>query len=160
MRIAGSTRFVILSIVNEHNLSFAVYNRNCNVYRIRQLGLYLEERNTSQLHQYLFLCIGYLCSTAVNIKFLCMYSLFKALHGKAPRYLEEPITIYQPTRALRSEKQSLLKSPSDAQTRTYSDRRFDTAAATLWNNLPNSLRNIQSVDLKTHLFRQAYRDYL
>jgi hypothetical protein len=47
---------------------------------------------------------------------------------------------------------------------TYDDRWFDTAAATLWNNLPNSLRNIQSVDsfkkdLKTHLFRQAYGDY-
>jgi hypothetical protein len=94
-----------------------------------------------------------------------MYSLFKALHGKAPRYLEELITIYQPTRALRSENQSLLKPPSDVQTRTYGDIRFDTAAATLWNNLSNSLRNIQSVDsfkkdLKTLLFRQAYRDYL
>ena len=78
---------------------------------------------------------------------------------KVYRYLEELITIDQPTRALRSEKQSLLKSPSDAQTRTYSDRRFDTVAATLWNNLPNSLRNIQSVDsfkrdLKTHLGRR------
>ena len=88
-----------------------------------------------------------------------MYSLFKALHGKAPRYLEEPITIYQPTRALRSENQSMLKPPSDARTRTYGDRWFDTAAATLWNNLPNSLRNIQSVDsfkkdLKTLLFKQ------
>jgi hypothetical protein len=41
---------------------------------------------------------------------------------------------------------SLLKPPSDARTRTYGDRRFDTAAATLWHNLPNSLRNIQSVD--------------
>jgi hypothetical protein len=60
-----------------------------------------------------------------------MYSLFKALHGKAPRYLEELITIYQPTRALRSENQSLLKPPSDVQTRTYGDIRFDTAAATL-----------------------------
>jgi hypothetical protein len=91
--------------------------------------------------------------------------LSKVLHGKAPRYLEELITIYQPTRALRSENQSLIKPPSDARTRTYSDRQFDTAAATLWNNLPNSLRNIQSVDsfkkdLKKHLFRQAYRDYL
>jgi hypothetical protein len=91
--------------------------------------------------------------------------VFKALHGKAPRYLEELITIYQPTRALRSENQSLLKPPSDERTRTYGDRQFDTAAATMWNNLPNSLRNILSVDsfkkdLKTHLFRQAYWDYL
>ena len=80
-------------------------------------------------------------------------------------YLEELVTIYQPTRALRSENQSLLKPPSDARTQTYGDRRFDTAAATLWHNLPNSLRNIQSVDsfkkdLTTHLFRQAYGDYL
>ena len=57
--------------------------------------------------------------------------VFKALHGKAPIYLEELITIYQPTWALRSENQSLLKPPSDAQTRTCDDRRFDTAAATL-----------------------------
>ena len=79
--------------------------------------------------------------------------------------IEELITIYQPTRALRSENQLLLKPPSDARTRTYGDRWFDTAAATLWNNLPNSLRNIQSVDsskrdLKTHLFRQTHGDYL
>ena len=99
-------------------------------------------------------------------KYKILMYVFKALHGKAPRYLEELfLTIYQPTRALRSENQSLLKPPSDALTRTYGDRRLDTAAATLWNNLPNSLRNIQSVDsfkkdLKTLLFRQAYRDYL
>jgi hypothetical protein len=119
------------------------------VYRIQQLGLYLEERNTSQLHQFLFLCIGYLCSTI-------LMHVFNALHGKAARYLEELITIHQPTRALRSENQSMLKPPSDARIRTYGDRRFDTAAARLWNNLPNSLRNFQSVDsfkrdLKTHL---------
>ena len=82
--------------------------------------------------------------------------VFNALHGKAARYLEELITIHQPTRALRSENQSMLKPHSDARIRTYGDRRFDTAAARLWNNLPNSLRNIQSVDsfkrdLKTHL---------
>ena len=85
--------------------------------------------------------------------------VFKAPHGKAPIYLEERITIYQRTRTLRSENQSMLKPPSDARTRTYGDRRFDTAAATLWNNLPNSLRNIQYVDsfkrdLKTHLGRR------
>jgi hypothetical protein len=91
--------------------------------------------------------------------------LSKVLHGKAPRYLEEHITIYQPTRALRSENQSLIKPPSDARTRTYGDRRVDTPDATLWNNLSNSPRSIQSVDsfkkdLKTHLFRLAHGDYL
>ena len=69
------------------------------------------------------------------VQYRCQYKtpmyVFKALHGKAPIYLEELITIYQPTRALRSENQSLLKPPSDAQTRTCGDRRFDTAAATL-----------------------------
>ena len=65
------------------------------------------------------------------VQYRCQYKIlmyaFKALHGKAPRYLEELTTIYKPTRA---------------RTRTYGDRRFDTAAATLWNNLPNPLRDI------------------
>jgi hypothetical protein len=62
------------------------------------------------------------------VQYRCKYNIlmyvFKALHGKAPRNLEELITIYQPTRALRSENQSLIKPPSYARTRTYGDRRL------------------------------------
>jgi hypothetical protein len=43
----------------------------------------------------------------------------------------------------------------------YGERRFDVAAVTLWNSLPASLRNEQSLEafkkeLKTHLFKIAF----
>ena len=63
-------------------------------------------------------------------------------------------------RSLRSESAFLLQVPV-IRTKTYGERRFDKAAATLWNALPINLRLAKSVDsfkhgLKTHLYRQAF----
>ena len=103
------------------------------------------------------------------VQYRCQYKLllyvFKAQHGKAPSYLQELITPYKPKRALRSENSMLLQIPNDARTKSYGERRFDKAAPTLWNSLPYSLRNVNSVDvfkreLKTHLFKIAFSDYI
>ena len=45
------------------------------------------------------------------------------------------------------------------------ERRFDKAVPTLWNSLPLSLRNVNSMDvfkreLKTHFFRIAFKNFL
>jgi hypothetical protein len=50
----------------------------------------------------------------------------------------------------------LVHPPNDVRTKSYGERRFDKAAPTLWNSLPLSLRNVNSLDvfkreLKTHL---------
>ena len=103
------------------------------------------------------------------VHYRCQYKLivyvYKALHDKAPSYLQELVTPYQPKRNLRSENSRLLQIPNNARTKTYGERRFDKAAPTLWNSLPLSLRNVNSLDvfkrdLKTHLFRVAFKDHL
>jgi hypothetical protein len=98
-------------------------------------------------------------------KFRCQYKLllyvFKALHGLAPSYLGELIHFYKPARSLRSQSAALIEMPKNARTKIYGERRFDVASGTLWNSLPASLRNEQSLEafkkgLKTHLFEIAF----
>jgi hypothetical protein len=95
--------------------------------------------------------------------FKLLFYVFKSLHGKAPTYLEELIVPYTPGRSLRSENEGLLQQPRDIRTKAYSERRFDWAGATLWNDLPSHLRKEQSLPLfkkglRTHVFRQASCD--
>lgn len=99
------------------------------------------------------------------VQYRCEYKLllyvFKALHGNAPVYLQELIKLYRPARTLRSENSRLLCVPTNSRTKRYGDRRFDKAGSYLWNNLPSSLRNEQSINvfkknLKTHLFKKAF----
>ena len=71
--------------------------------------------------------------------------------------LEELVNIYKPARSLRSESNTTFVT-SIVRTKSYGERRFDKAAASLWNDLPNELRNVQSVNvfkkkLKTHFFQ-------
>jgi hypothetical protein len=105
----------------------------------------------------------------ISLHCRCQYKLliyvYKAQHGKAPSYLQELITPYKPNRAFRSENSMLLHPLNDVQTKSYDERRFDKAAPTLWNSLPLSLRNVNSLDvfkreLKTHLFRIAFKNFL
>jgi hypothetical protein len=53
---------------------------------------------------------------------------------------EELIVPYSPGRSLRSENDGLLQQPRDVRTKTYRERRFDRAGATLWNDLSIYLR--------------------
>ncbi|XP_071153751.1 uncharacterized protein [Mytilus edulis] len=102
------------------------------------------------------------------VTYRCQYKLlvyvFKALHEEAPVYLQELVEIYKPMRALISENSMILTTPR-VRTKTYGDRRFDKAAAVLWNDLPSDLRNIHCVNvfkkhLKTHLYRHAFNSSL
>ncbi|XP_071141874.1 uncharacterized protein [Mytilus edulis] len=77
--------------------------------------------------------------------FKLLLYVFKALHDKAPKYLEELIVPYAPIRTLRSENEGLIMKPRDVRTKTYGERRFDRAGATLWNDLPIHLRKEQSL---------------
>jgi hypothetical protein len=93
------------------------------------------------------------------VKFRCEYKLLvyvlKSLHGIAPVYLQNLLTVYKPTRSLRPE-HSMRIQITRVKTKSYGIRRFDMAASTLWNNLPGDLRVLDSVDIfksimKTHL---------
>ena len=71
-------------------------------------------------------------------------------------YIQELIRLYTPARNLRSSSKSLLISPS-VKTYFYGGRSFQSAAADLWNNLPESVESVNTTErfkrvLKTHLF--------
>ena len=93
-------------------------------------------------------------------KFKLLVFTYKALAGTAPAYICELVEQYTPSRTLRSSARSQLSLP---QTRTvyYGERCFRTAAATLWNKLPEHIKQAQTVQvfrkrLKTYLFREAF----
>jgi exonuclease III len=97
------------------------------------------------------------------IKYRIQYKLllltYKALHGQAPAYLQELLTITSRDRSLRSNTQCMLLAP---RTRTsYGDRSFSHGAPELWNSLPFYIKTCTSVhsfkhQLKTYLFNLAY----
>ena len=92
-----------------------------------------------------------------RIIFKLLLLTYKAQHGLAPSYLTDILTHYHPTRHLRSRNQSLLYVPR-YRTSYYGKRSFAVAGPTLWNNLPQPIRQTHSFSqfkslLKTHLFK-------
>ena len=89
---------------------------------------------------------------------------FRAMHNLAPEYIADMIVEYTPSRHLRSAESRLLRVPRHNLER-YDRRGFSVTAPRLWNDLPNSLRHIDSFEifksnLKTHLFKAAFINYL
>ena len=87
---------------------------------------------------------------------------YKALHGMAPEYICELITVRERTgMRLRSEEAIVLVVPPKPCLPSYGDRAFYIAAPVLWNALPANIRQAKTLEtfkslLKTHLFRRAY----
>ena len=99
-----------------------------------------------------------------HITFKILLLTYRALHGLAPSYLTALLTPYQPSRALRSGQQHLLRVPQTTLL-TFGDRSFAIAAPKLWNSLPCKIREAASLGafkkaLKTHLFGLAYSHLL
>ena len=93
-----------------------------------------------------------------RITFKQLTLAYSALHIEAsPQYLKDLLTVYQPSRTLRSSNQSQLSVPS---TRTkLAESAFSVAAPKLWNSLPSNIRTAPSIEsfkrlLKTYLFNQ------
>ncbi|XP_054646923.1 uncharacterized protein si:dkey-56d12.4 isoform X2 [Dunckerocampus dactyliophorus] len=85
---------------------------------------------------------------------------FKAIHGLAPAYLAELLTVRHHSRALRSSQHTTLEVPR-MKYKKWGDHAFAAFAPTLWNSLPPALRSTTNLSvfkslLKTHLFRLAY----
>ena len=86
---------------------------------------------------------------------------YKAVHGMSPIYIAENISLYNPSYNTRSSSKLLLDHTRKSSTKYYGDRAFTTAAPTLWNNLPFTVRSSPTVTvfktrLKTHLFSVKY----
>ena len=91
-----------------------------------------------------------------RIKYKILLLILQCLSGTAPSYLQELIRLYTPARNLQSSSKSILISPS-VKTYFYGGRSFQSAAADLWNNLPESVKSVNTTEifkrvLKTHLF--------
>ena len=106
---------------------------------------------TSALHTLHWLPV----KARIEYKIACL--CFHCLHSDScPSYLSELLCPYKPSRTLRSQDASLLTVPRYS-LNSFGKRSFSVLAPTLWNSLPASLRQIDSVfsfkkHLKTHLF--------
>ena len=90
-----------------------------------------------------------------------------AIHGFAPTYLRELVSIKRPGNYnLRSSSDGLLLATPTCRSRvTLGDRSFQVAAPALWNVLPREIRSITHLGifkrhLKTHLFREAFYKFI
>ena len=97
-----------------------------------------------------------------RIHFKIWLLTFKCLHGLAPKYLSGLLTVSKPSRYnLRNHMGTLLTPASVKFKVTLGDRAFKSSAPKLWNSLPLSIRNIQSLNkfkaqIKTYLFKLAF----
>ena len=90
---------------------------------------------------------------------ICLIT-FKVLHGLSPSYLFDLISVKKTRYSLRSFQAPVLNRPRTNR-KTLGDRSFAAAAPTLWNALPQEIRQCQNINvfkclLNTHLFRLAY----
>ncbi len=87
--------------------------------------------------------------------------VFKCLNDESfPVYLKELITVYTPTRTLRSADKCLLVKPK-MNLVTFGQKSFYHAAPEVWNQLPFNLRSCKVLSifkklLKTHFFKIAF----
>ena len=97
-----------------------------------------------------------------RIHFNILLFAFKAIHGIAPSYIQDLVSLKsQGAYNLRSSGGILLASPTFRTKVTLDDRSFQVAAPKLWNALPRELRDNSNLhtfksNLKTYLFMFAY----
>ena len=94
---------------------------------------------------------------SARIDFKILVLVFKVLNGLSPLYLSELLSPFVPNRNLRSKKKLLMVPKCNPE--TYGYRAFSHRAPTLWNALPDDIRQVDLLTtfkskLKTHLFRQ------
>ena len=95
-----------------------------------------------------------------RIKYKILLLTFKALHRLAPPHITEMLQPYKPSRSLRSSSKRLLTIPS-AKLKKYGCRSFSSAAPTIWNSLPEPIRNHDDISkfktyIKTFLCKEHF----
>ena len=99
-----------------------------------------------------------------RIIFKVLLITFKAIHGLAPVYISELISIRDVSLSrysLRSTNSLMLNYPALKSRKTLGGRSFSVAAPKLWNELPSDIRDLNSINkfkmaIKTYLFRQVF----
>ena len=98
-----------------------------------------------------------------RIEYKVLANTWKAVNNQAPEYLKSLIKNKESSRHLRSSNSGLLSIPKVNTGNSWGDRAFSIAGPTLWNKLPQSLRQINNYNsfkrqLKTHLFNKYYNN--
>ena len=97
-----------------------------------------------------------------RVDFKILLLTFKALHGLAPKYICDLVTVKTAsTYCLRSNNKVYLENPKCKILKTLGGRSFQYAAPELWNKLPIDIQQSQSTavfkrKVKTYLFKLAF----
>ena len=96
-----------------------------------------------------------------RIDFKIAVLTFKCIHGNAPDYLKELITVQESSRSLRSDKAGIVLHVPKPGLPTCGDRSFHANSPKVWNDLPRYIRAIIDLpsfkrNLKTHHFKLAF----
>ncbi len=137
----------ILSIIVWFCLYFSTLYQSCITES--WVGVWKYDHNSLVLSTLHWLPIKH----CINFKILLI--TYKALNGLAPQYLSELLSHYSPPRPLRSQNSGHLIIPRISKS-TAGGRSFSYLAPKLWNNLPNTVREADTLcqfksRLKTHL---------
>ncbi len=84
------------------------------------------------------------------IDFKILLMTYKALNGLAPQYLSELLSHYSPSRPLSSQNSGRLIIPRISKS-TAGGRSFSYLAPKLWNNLPNTVREADTLYVSLNL---------
>ena len=95
-----------------------------------------------------------------RIEYKVLLPTYKALRGEVQAYISQLLSLYTPTRPLRSETKNLIRVPR-CRLEGFGRRCFAYAAPFLWNPHPTPFKRASSIDnlkssLKTYLFNVAY----
>ncbi len=101
-------------------------------------------------HISLVLSALHLLPIKLRIDFKILLITYKALNGLAPQYLSEHLSHYIPSRLLHSQNSGHLIIPRISKS-TASGRSFSYLAPKLWNNLPNTVREADTLYVSLNL---------
>lgn len=100
-----------------------------------------------------------------RIKYKTACICYNVVTGSAPAYLSDLVSLYTPSRSLRSSTDCRLLRQGRYKRKSHGFRSFAIYGPQLWNSLPLDIRHSSSSDtfkakLKTYLFSEVFKQYL
>ena len=130
--------------------------------RIQNAAARVIYKKSKYEHVTPLLCELHWLPVSYRILFKLLVLTFKCIHGDAPTYLSDLITIKPiSTFGLRSNEMPCLLQEVRSKLVNARDRSFAIAAPSEWNKLPSEIRSLPTLDvfkskLKTHLIKLSF----